>query len=577
MGQLRRRLQYCLAHHNNCKDTFSSIRPRRYLSIGCSTDPTIKVIQAQNLNKRLGVTEPYAALSYCWGQDQMFKLTSLNMTDMEDNIPLSLLPKTITDAIRITRELGIKLLWVDSLCLVQDHDLAAEVANMHHYYGNSHITISAVTATSCHEGFLSDHPTARTDQHADFGPFYFPVDLGVPEKPSYLKLVGSMFGRQAPIDSRAWTLQEGLLSHRLISFTPRTVRWSCQTESYGNRQFDSLRELRDSLVAVRYGTYRECHRPINDHSGSEVEESYGYKLARAKLKVWSKIVDNYTTRALSKEGDKLPAISGIASVLSASPNDPSILGHKIDFMAGLVVYSSQGSLIHPPSAMETSGSEIKYRPRNYFESGLLAIQLLWVQGAKSRMEPRATSYIAPSWSWASSRGAVSTEFGRVRNDLFGYLMRKIWEQGLRVRDVCAIPSNAEAPYGALAGGSMTLDGVIFVLDEQQVGMGSVIFDRGRWSDATGDYNGLFCLEIIPRLRECPPRVRHSVHPTPEDKLVFRLQGLVLQAVEPEGQFQSDQRVFRRVGVYRTSRQTQYYDSSSGEDVSERWVETITII
>lgn len=76
----------------------------------------VKVIQVQNLDNK--DIEPYATLSYCWGQDQVLKLTSANKAEMEDGILLSLLPKTITDAIRVTRELNVRLLWVDSLCLV---------------------------------------------------------------------------------------------------------------------------------------------------------------------------------------------------------------------------------------------------------------------------------------------------------------------------------------------------------------------------------------------------------------------------------------------------------------------------
>jgi hypothetical protein len=39
---------------------------------------------------------------------------------MQQAIPLNLLPKTIQDAIKVTRMLGIEYLWVDSICIVQD-------------------------------------------------------------------------------------------------------------------------------------------------------------------------------------------------------------------------------------------------------------------------------------------------------------------------------------------------------------------------------------------------------------------------------------------------------------------------
>lgn len=102
----------------------------------------------------------------------MLKTTSVNKTEVEDGLPLTLLPKTITDAIRFTRKLGIKLLWVDSLCLIQDEEeeVAKEIAKMHHYYGNACITISAAVAASCHLGLLARSSRAGTSQRQFLSP-----------------------------------------------------------------------------------------------------------------------------------------------------------------------------------------------------------------------------------------------------------------------------------------------------------------------------------------------------------------------------------------------------------------------
>ncbi|KAG6364259.1 hypothetical protein INS49_005858 [Diaporthe citri] len=187
----------------------NGVRPCRFFSVGGSTDPAVKVIRAQNLDND---SEPYAALSYCWGQDQLMKTTSANKAEVEHGIPISSLPKTIADAIRIARELGIKLLWVDSLCLVQDeeHELAKEIARMHHYYGNAYFTISAATASSCSEGLLQDHAMPREDRRGVTGPFYFPVSPDIPEQSSSLGILRFDVVPDQAIDSRAWTLQEGL-------------------------------------------------------------------------------------------------------------------------------------------------------------------------------------------------------------------------------------------------------------------------------------------------------------------------------------------------------------------------------
>lgn len=62
----------------------------------------------------------YMTLSHCWGTSQHFVTTSENIRDLRVEIPWTSLPKTFQDAILITRSLGIRFLWIDSLCIMQD-------------------------------------------------------------------------------------------------------------------------------------------------------------------------------------------------------------------------------------------------------------------------------------------------------------------------------------------------------------------------------------------------------------------------------------------------------------------------
>ncbi|KAH8756383.1 heterokaryon incompatibility protein-domain-containing protein, partial [Diaporthe sp. PMI_573] len=466
----------------------------------------------------------YAALSYCWGQDQAFKLTSTNKADMEVGFPLSLLPKTITDAIRVTREIGIKLLWVDSLCLVQDDvdELAKEIAKMHHFFDNAHITISAATPASCTEGFLHDHASPRAGACELGDVFYFPLDPEVSEDPSYLKLIIAVLEWQA-INSRTWTLQEGILSHRLVSFDSRVVRWSCRTTSYGRQSLDSLRNLYESLAAVCSGT-----EGLSDHG-----------LAWEKLKVWCNIVDCYTLRALSNEEDKLPAISGIAFVLSALSTDASERSHKQDIVAGLLVHW-------------------------YWNDG---------PGAKTKRHKQRSQnspYIAPSWSWAGHMGPTDTQIPDLDESKFEDFSLLCWEQGLRVHEVRALLSHSEAPYGALTGGSITLEGRIFRADGpdwKQITVVLIRFDDGGWEGAPVNRSGLFCLEFFPKHwhRRWPPFKRGA-------GFSWKAHGLVLKLAELWSRSPGGNAVYRRVGVYNYN---DFYDYTD-DDIHEKF-ETITII
>ena len=73
-------------------------------------------------------------------------------------ISLASLPRTILDAIMVTRNLGMRFLWVDSLCILQDSedDKIHELAAMGDIYKNATVTIAAGNAESVQDGFLSD-------------------------------------------------------------------------------------------------------------------------------------------------------------------------------------------------------------------------------------------------------------------------------------------------------------------------------------------------------------------------------------------------------------------------------------
>ncbi|KAL1851109.1 hypothetical protein Daus18300_012656 [Diaporthe australafricana] len=483
--------------------------------------------------------EPYAALSYCWGQDQDLKTTLANKLDMEANVPLSRLPKTIKDAIYLTRKLHIKLLWVDSLCLVQDdeQEMATEVARMHHYYGNSCITFSAATATSCSEGFLHDEPKPHASEDDTLGPFYFPVDLEVPDetslpqmfsrlkipswmvKPACLKLVIRRIPEEA-IDSRAWTQQEGLLSRRLVSFGSRVIRWSCQTESHG---MHSQSHMRDALRAF--------------HSG--VDDGYQRSKMWEVLKLWCTLIENYTARALSNEQDKLPAISGIASILcqsqinstsslldddrlTAGSFSPSFetgdLGHCIsEASAGQgsphrtrLVEASEGidrghyaaGLIDVPIPVGEWPIELhRDWRRTGFASTLLTLQLLWTPRSTTNSKRGGALYnVAPSWSWASHEGGVDmriTLIEKVRMDAVHVTYSKLRSKILMVRTE---PTSSGAPYGALTGGSLTIEGPIFSPGTEQFENALLVFDSEGRDAINDDLNSRICLQIMPKLR-----------------------------------------------------------------------------
>jgi hypothetical protein len=103
----------------------------------------------------------YVALSYVWGEDRMkWEMPRTRKAAVradksgEEIIELpKVLPRTIRDAIEVTRVIGYHYLWVDSLCIIQDdeEDRDLQINMMDEIYSNADLTIAAGSGTSCSE------------------------------------------------------------------------------------------------------------------------------------------------------------------------------------------------------------------------------------------------------------------------------------------------------------------------------------------------------------------------------------------------------------------------------------------
>ena len=128
----------------NLQAYFLEIRPLGY--------PFFRVIDVAFLNLAhfCGVNEStYGTLSYVWGSTKDFVTKYSDLAALSEpgglGKDIEKIPKTIRDAIRLTRELGLKYLWVDSLCIVLDDpiDKARFIPEMHQIYYRSFLTIIA--------------------------------------------------------------------------------------------------------------------------------------------------------------------------------------------------------------------------------------------------------------------------------------------------------------------------------------------------------------------------------------------------------------------------------------------------
>lgn len=260
----------------------------------------------------------YLALSYVWGKHVSFETTSKNIESLCHKGGLGTrmdeIPQTIKDAMDVVRNLGERYLWVDRLCIEQDNTTQKEahIQKMDVIYSHALITIIAhagVAATSPLPGL---RPGTR---------------LGLPTKRIGNIVMSvhapSLWESGAPHETRGWTLQEQLLSKRCLYFDFHTTWFQCDK--------GTCREL----DATGAHAYRLLQTPtsFNMHALQSIlmGATENHQLGDI-WKIYATIVERYRTRELRYATDAVPALQGVARVISESLGVPLISGVPLNML-----------------------------------------------------------------------------------------------------------------------------------------------------------------------------------------------------------------------------------------------------
>ncbi|KAF5666707.1 hypothetical protein FDENT_12290 [Fusarium denticulatum] len=233
--------------------------------------------------------EKYIALSYIWGGVSNFRLTKANRTALlmpgSLNEVAGLLPGTITDAIMLTERLGCRYLWVDALCLLQNdtEDLELGVNVMDLVYERAWLTVVAACGHDANARLPGVQEGTRDGSKNTFE-IVPGVEMGV-----VTGLDGLL--QHSVYSSRAWTLQEQFLSHRVLYFIGNRVFYRCRAAEHAEHLVDDLSQT--SLDSITGATL-----PF------DVLMSYPMSSLRTMLRY-------YTKRVLTNQNDTSRAMAGI--------------------------------------------------------------------------------------------------------------------------------------------------------------------------------------------------------------------------------------------------------------------------
>jgi len=324
-------LKSCRETHPRCRrlhDVTDPVLPTRVLDVACGTqqNPAVRLVETRGVQRGA-----YCALSYCWGQTHGTTTTKANLEEHKRHIPVEALPATIQDAITATRGLGFLWLWVDSLCIVQDdpNDWESEAAKMGEVYVNASMTISTMFGSDCGEKLFTPRVIRQpnplplpiaTRQYTRNTQRVVPA-VHPPLERDWQDLV--KLSSRGPIHSRGWTLQEQLLSTRILWFGHGHVQWECLSVCasepapksepksdwhHGSTGYATGLERSDFLVKLDLAAPQAQPQQF----GSNILGDNGVSDAYS---TWERLVAEYTTRKLTKESDRIPAILGLANMM----------------------------------------------------------------------------------------------------------------------------------------------------------------------------------------------------------------------------------------------------------------------
>ncbi|KAH7327745.1 heterokaryon incompatibility protein-domain-containing protein [Stachybotrys elegans] len=355
---VRQWLKACEDSHEHCVPRKQATRPARLLYIPDGIDGRLYLVKGAN------VLEPYVALSYCWGRDpEPIQTTKQNINaHTENGLQISGLPPAIHNAVEATVNLGYRYLWIDRFCIVQDdkNDWAAESVKLCDTYTDAVLTLSADRSESAQEPFLGTQKCAE-DKYVKMS-----FDYLLLAESHHHDLTSVYTGKSEPLHRRAWTMQERLVSRRVLHYTSNELIWEC-----------------DSLIQC------EC--------GLESGPSYKQEqlaLALRVPEVWHMFVIDYTTRALTHQSDKYMAFASLANRVGGTCRHPT--DGQARYVAGLWVENLAADLSwmvpHPASVDAWLRNQSVDALPDWFSS--------------SDDSSLGFYRVYPTWSWASMRGPV---------------------------------------------------------------------------------------------------------------------------------------------------------------------------
>ncbi|KAN0099183.1 HET domain containing protein [Hyaloscypha variabilis] len=335
----------CIKEHKCGRDRHLPLLPDRVIWVEADIASRIRLVEPRNIRAE------YIALSYCWGSVNLdtYLTDASTFNERKAGMQYNDLPPLIQDIVDCARKLGIEYIWIDRLCIIQGdvQDFKYQAPKMGEIYGNATLTIAAASASSENDRILVKRDIKYCAYMLNMeinGIGSLKLRFRRRTHPLFEEYMGGNYGK---ISTRAWIWQERLLSTRTIFYTASALKFECRHHSI----------------------WEGFSQDVTSHSWSAQLDNISHRS-------WLTLVDEYTSKDISRPSDRLPAMEAVMKRIQKSKGWSPLWGMWTNMLVESLGWKSKES---------RSGSRF---------------------GGKQecRMNPE---HWAPTWSWASVDGPVS--------------------------------------------------------------------------------------------------------------------------------------------------------------------------
>lgn len=345
--------------YKNCVNNHDGCRKPPYLEQLPAPDPKYLIDTVRNCLAPAPPDAPYLALSYVWGQADVTKVVTAKLDQLQRPGALDgsesqvSLPKTIRHAMHVTRLLGERFLWVDSLCIVQDDEESQNehLNRMASIYAYANAVIVPIDGKHAETGIRglrnapSEEPRHLEQEVIPFG------DRIILRRTNFSKegRPSKRSGMNKVYFDRGWTFQEFLFARKRICFENDSIWFQC----------------------CRNTVFEDHSHPERSHDKRDWILDVGYP----SLTVWSRLAADFNRRFLRYPQDCLSAMAGMLP-----------LYNKVftgGFLCGLPEMFFDAALLWHPSGDLKRRVPVETGKRYRFANDCL-----------------------PSWSWVGWQGEV---------------------------------------------------------------------------------------------------------------------------------------------------------------------------